>query len=64
MVPYITSEVIEQLKGLQPGHCIAFGSAFKVATNIIVDLPNPRPLSNNSDVNKSWYGQNTSEMIK
>ena len=64
MVPYITSEVIEQLKGLQPGHCIAFGSAFKVATNIIVDLPNPRPLSNNSDVNKSWSGQNTSEMIK
>lgn len=59
MVPYITTEVVEQLKSLQPGHCIAFGSAFKVATNIIVDLPNPRPLSNNSDVNKSWYGQNT-----
>lgn len=58
MVPYITTEVVEQLKSLQPGHCIAFGSAFKVATNIIVDLPNPRPLSNNSDVNKSWYGQN------
>lgn len=58
MVPYITSEVVEQLKSLQPGHCVAFGSAFKVPTNIIVDLPNPRPLSNNSDVNKSWYGQN------
>lgn len=58
MVPYITTEVVEQLKSLQPGHCIAFGSAFKVATNIIVDLPNPRPLSNNSDINKSWYGQN------
>ncbi len=59
MVPYITTEVVEQLKSLQPGHCIAFGAAFKVATNIIVDLPNPRPLSNNSDVNKSWYGQNS-----
>lgn len=58
MVPYITTEVVEQLKSLQPGHCIAFGSAFKVATNIIIDLPNPRPLSNNSDVNKGWYGQN------
>lgn len=58
MVPYITTEVVEQLKSLQPGHCIAFGSAFKVATNIIVDLPNPRPLSNNSDINKSWYRQN------
>ncbi len=59
MVPYITNEVVEQLKSLQPGHCISFGSAFKVATNVIIDLPNPRPLSNNADINKSWYGQNS-----
>ena len=58
MVPNISMETVEQIKTLQPGHCIAFGSAFKVPTALVMDLPNPRPLSENSDIIKGWYGQN------
>lgn len=55
MVPNISSEVVLQLKNLKPGNCIAFGSAFKVPTSMYIDLPNPRPLSNNVDLEKVWY---------
>ena len=55
MVPNVTQEIMIQLKNLKPGNCIAFGSAFKVPTVMYVDLPNPRPLSNNVDLTKVWY---------
>ncbi|MBR2828163.1 MAG: ATP-binding protein, partial [Bacilli bacterium] len=55
MVPNVSSEVILQLKNLKPGNCIAFGSAFKVPLVLYVDLPNPRPLSNNVDLESVWY---------
>ena len=59
MVPNISSEIVLQLKNLKPGNCIAFGSAFKVPTSLYVDLPDPRPLSNNVDLETVWY-QSTS----
>ena len=55
MVPNVSSEVVLQLKNLKPGNCIAFGSAFKVPTVMYIDLPNPRPLSNNVDLEDVWY---------
>ncbi len=55
MVPNVSSEIVLQLKNLKPGNCIAFGSAFKVPTSMYIDLPNPRPLSNNVDLEKVWY---------
>ena len=55
MVPNVSNEIVLQLKNLKPGNCIAFGSAFKVPTPMYVDLPNPRPLSNNVDLEKVWY---------
>lgn len=55
MVPNVSSEIVLQLKNLKPGNCIAFGSAFRVPTSMYVDLPNPRPLSNNVDLEKVWY---------
>ena len=55
MIPNITNEVVLQLKDLKPGHCIAFGAAFKVPMSISIDLPNPRPLSDNVDINTVWY---------
>lgn len=55
MVPNVSSEIILQLKNLKPGNCIAFGSAFKVPTTMYIDLPNPRPLSNNVDLEDVWY---------
>lgn len=54
MVPYITEEIIEKQKGLQPGYCLAFGSAFKVPIIIHVDLPNPVPNSDNVCITKEW----------
>ena len=54
MVPYITDEIIEKQKGLQPGYCLAFGSAFKVPLIIKMNIPNPVPNSDNVDVIKEW----------
>ena len=55
MIPNISEEVVLELKNLKPGNCIAFGSAFKVPTVMYLDLPDPRPLSNNVDLKKVWY---------
>jgi DNA helicase HerA-like ATPase len=55
MVPNVSQEIMLQLKNLKPGNCIAFGSAFKVPTVMYIDLPDPRPLSNNIDLTKVWY---------
>lgn len=55
MVPYITDEVVEKMKGLQPGTCVAFGSAFKLPTIIKMEMPNPQPMSQNVDVSRLWY---------
>ena len=55
MVPSVTDEIVLTLKNLKPGNCIAFGSAFKVPTSMYIDIPNPRPLSNNVDLENVWY---------
>ena len=54
MVPYITDEIIVKQKSLQPGYCLAFGSAFKVPLIIKMDKPNPVPNSDNVNVIKEW----------
>ena len=58
MVPYVSSEIVLQMKNLKPGNCIAFGSAFRVPTVMYLDLPNPMPLSENVDLNDIWYRDN------
>jgi len=55
MVPNISLEIVEQLKSLKPGNCIAFGNAFKVPVSLYVDLPDPRPMSDNVDLANVWY---------
>ena len=47
------------MKNLKPGNCIAFGNAFKVPISMYIDIPNPRPMSNNVDINNVWYSENT-----
>ena len=64
MVPNVTSEIVLQLKNLKPGNCIAFGSAFKVPIPMYIDLPNPRPLSNNVNLQDVWYRQIYSQGVK
>lgn len=55
MIPSVSEDIIESLKTLQPGVCMAFGSAFKIPVSIQFERPNPEPLSNNADIEKLWY---------
>ncbi len=55
MVPFITDEIVEKMKGLQPGTCVTFGSAFKLPTIVKMEMPYPQPLSQNVDVSRLWY---------
>ncbi len=55
MVPNISMEIVQQLKTLQPGNCVAFGSAFKVPVTMHVEFPNPAPNSSNVDLQTIWY---------
>ncbi len=55
MVPNISNEVIQQVKSLQSGNCIAFGTAFKVPTSMYIEYPNPGPNSNDVDLKNIWY---------
>ncbi len=57
MVPNVSSEIVEKIKNLKPGNCVAFGSAFKIPTYIYVIEPSPTPLSNNVDMKKAWRGE-------
>lgn len=60
MVPNVSQEIVLKLKNLKPGNCIAFGTAFKVPTSMYIDIPNPRPLSNNVNLEAVWYELNNS----
>ncbi len=57
MVPNITEEGTTQLKNLQPGTALVFGSAFPISLNIAFDKPVPEPNSSNSEVGKIWFNQ-------
>ena len=54
MLPNISSDVIEKMKVLQPGTCVAFGTAFKIPMICKLDMPNPRPFSASCDVSAYW----------
>ena len=55
VIPNITTEVIERIKTIQPGYCIAFGSAFKIPSLIKLDMPNPTPNSSSTDLENIWF---------
>lgn len=54
MVPNISEEIVEKQKTLQPGNCMAFGTAFKIPLIVHMDMPNPEPYSANADVFNRW----------
>lgn len=54
-VPEVSLEVIEKLKSLQPGSCIAFGGAFNFPLITKLDPPNPIPKSSNVNIKETWY---------
>ena len=55
MVPNVTSDIMKKIKLLQPGTCIAFGSAFKMTSLIKLEMPNPAPSSNSCDISNTWF---------
>lgn len=55
MVPNISIEIVQQLKNLQPGNCIAFGNAFRIPISIHIEYPDPAPNSSNVDLSTVWY---------
>ena len=57
MLPNMSAEIMEKQKSLQPGMCVAFGSAFKVPMIIKMPLPNPVPHSSNVNVVSVWQGR-------
>lgn len=50
MIPNINTDIVDKQKGLQSGSCLAFGTAFKIPVIVKLAMPNPTPLSSNSDV--------------
>lgn len=54
MLPNISTDVIEKQKSLQPGTCVAFGTAFKIPMIIRFELPDPMPYSTNCDILNTW----------
>ncbi len=58
MLPNISADVIEKMKILQPGTCVAFGTAFKIPMIVKLEMPNPRPYSASCDVSSYWDSKN------
>lgn len=54
MLPNMSEEIMDKLKSLQPGTCVAFGKAFKIPLIIKMPLPNPEPNSSNANIVASW----------
>ena len=57
MLPNISADVISKQKILQPGHCVCFGSAFKIPMIIHLEVPNPPPHSSSCDISNTWKSQ-------
>ena len=55
MVPNITSEIVKKLRILQPGNCVAFGSAFKIPVLVKFEMPDPEPNSSSCEICKNWF---------
>lgn len=55
MVPNITTDIVKRLRILQPGNCIAFGSAFNLPVLVRLDMPNPAPTSSSCDMSDIWF---------
>lgn len=61
MVPNITNDTVKLLRILQPGTCVAFGSGFNVPVIIKMEMPDPAPSSNSSDISALWFVKRETE---
>ena len=51
----ISDTTLDQIKTLNPGSAIAFGTAFKIPVIVNFDMPNPLPESTSVKVDEVWY---------
>lgn len=63
MLPNISQDVMEKIKVLQPGSCVAFGSAFKIPMICQLEMPSPSPFSASCDVSSYWNSLENKEVI-
>lgn len=63
MLPNISQDVMEKIKALQPGSCVAFGSAFKIPMICQLEMPSPSPFSASCDVSSYWNSLENKEVI-
>lgn len=54
MVPNINTDIVDKQKSLQSGTCLGFGTAFKIPVIVHLDMPDPAPLSSNSNIVANW----------
>ena len=64
MVPNVTAEIVNKIKLLQPGTCIAFGSGFKLPSIVKLEMPNPAPASSSCDISGIWFIDRKQETIQ
>ena len=55
MTSSIPMEELIKLKTLRRGVALGFGSAFATSFLVELEMPSPTPLSNNVDIQKTWY---------
>lgn len=51
----VAESTINQIKSLNPGTGMVFGTAFKVPILVSFELPNPMPESTSLEISKIWY---------
>ena len=51
----MSEATLSQVKSLQPGNAIVFGTAFKIPVIVEFDLPDPLPESTSVDIDKLWF---------
>ena len=51
----VSSETLEQIKGLNPGTAFCFGTGFKIPTLVMFTLPRPLPESTSLKISELWY---------
>lgn len=54
-IPGLSEMTMDKIKTLTPGHCMLFGTAFKMPILTTVDKPNPTPLSDSCNIGATWY---------
>lgn len=54
-IPGLSETTMEKIKILTPGHCMLFGTAFKMPILTTVDKPNPTPYSDSCNIGSTWY---------